>query len=193
MLIDGPYIEAMTGIDELNFTGDMLSVCEAKAKELLGYLSSIEKIKTVYLLNDTQILTLEDTPTEVSKVRIKAAGQGWVDKTVDVDYYLVNNSIIFLSPEYADEIVEVTYTVGWDSDNVPELVKLFLVYLNLDLLNSMKPGTVTTTMVDSKKIGDYSIKYHFSTLDEQSNSFAVRINELVVLIKQGGLEPGVSI
>lgn len=194
MLIDAEYIEMMTGLEAETFTEEILVLAEAKAKQMIGFLAQETKTKTYFIYNDTHLLNLNEPTAVITEIKFRTAPG---DYTVlsDTTYRYVDGIIKFETLMYTDSDIVVTYQLGWTTSNLPELVKLLLVYISLDVLNSLQPGSFQTSEIESKKIGDYSIKYHITTNNEdrgEESSFYQRMDKLVALIKQGSFESGAT-
>ena len=194
MLIDAEYIEMMTGLEAETFTEEILVLAEAKAKQMIGFLAQETKTKTYFIYNDTYLLNLNEPTAVITEIKFRTAPG---DYTVlsDTTYRYVDGIIKFETLMYTDSDIVVTYQLGWTISNLPELVKLLLVYISLDVLNSLQPGSFQTSEIESKKIGDYSIKYHITTNNEdrgEESSFYQRMDKLVALIKQGSFESGAT-
>jgi len=194
MLIDAEYIEMMTGLEAETFTEEILVLAEAKAKQMIGFLAQETKTKTYFIYNDTHLLNLNEPTAVITEIKFRTAPG---DYTVlsDTTYRYVDGIIKFETLMYTDSDIVVTYQLGWTISNLPELVKLLLVYISLDVLNSLQPGSFQTSEIESKKIGDYSIKYHITTNNEdrgEESSFYQRMDKLVALIKQGSFESGAT-
>ena len=193
MLIDAEYIEMMTGLEAESFTEEILVLAEAKAKQMIGFLIQEIKTKPFYIYNSTYLLNLNEPTAVVTEVKLREAPGDYT--VVDAnEYRYVDGIIKFERMIYEDSDVVVTYNLGWTTVNLPELVKLLLVYISLDVLNSLQPGAFQTSDIESKKIGDYSIKYHISTNEDKGDesSFYQRMDKLVALIKQGSFESGAT-
>jgi len=193
MLIDAEYIEMMTGLEAETFTEEILVLAEAKAKQMIGFLAQETKTKTYFIYNDTYLLNLNEPTAVITEIKFRTAPG---DYTVlsDTTYRYVDGIIKFETLMYTDSDIVVTYQLGWTISNLPELVKLLLVYISLDVLNSLQPGSFQTSEIESKKIGDYSIKYHITTNEDrgEESSFYQRMDKLVALIKQGSFESGAT-
>ena len=194
MIVDAEYIEMLTGIQAECFTEEILLLSEAKARQLLGYLFTETRVKDFYIYTTTRMLNLPEIPSSITKIEFRNV-PGDYSEITPTQYRLIDQTLRFELILNEDADVKITYTVGWDSAEIPDLVRLSIVYICLDTLNSLKPGTVQINEIDSYRIGDYSVKYHFNASstnpDVMPDTLSLRIDKVVVLIKQGSYEPGV--
>jgi len=195
LYIDSEYIDWMTGIEVEDQTQEVLELAHVKAATLLNNLDEEELTYNVYMTRGGYIVNLPEVPNEVTKLEWRRDFSTYQE--IPSDHYRVVNQLIKTRQWLPDDCdVKVTYKVGIPADEeAPELVKLLLVYLYLDIQNSLQPGSVNIAAVESQKIGDYSVKYQLgsSTNPDEQVSLQGKITALVNLIMNGGTSPGVSI
>jgi len=193
LYIDAEYIDWMTGIEVEDQTQEVLELAHAKAATLLGNLDEEELVHNVYMTRGGYIINLPETPNEVTEVSWRQDYSPY--QIINPEAYRVVNQLVKTTqwlPEDCD--VKITYKVGIPAaEEAPELVKLLLVYLYLDIQNSLQPGSVNINAVESQKIGDYAIKYQLGDAGGSEAVLFYRIQGLVNLILNGGTSPGVSI
>lgn len=184
MFLTASYLSGLTGLAESLFTTDIINLAEAKAKSLLGFLEEEERVKTLLLFEASKYLDLEEPATEVSKIEYRYSSG---DFTEVEDYrFLPQKKLVILDAELDEDAeIQVTMSLGWDADACPDLVMQLLSLVALDVLNTFKPGTFSTSTIESKKIGDYTIKYKVSE-SEMASNLSTTISELVSLVKNGG-------
>jgi len=195
LLITEDTCEELTGISADYFTTDLLRMAQDRAKTMLGGLYEVEKTKTLFSYRSQAFFNLDELEPNVTAVATR--GPGATEFTeVDEDLYRFvadQKLLVFSSVVAEDTEVQITYTVGWTAENLPNLVKLLLALVSLDVLNQLRPGIVSSGEVVQKTLGDYSVRYQIPTLTQVSGDRATQIDTLVTLIKQGPLEPGGSV
>lgn len=192
-LMQASYMAELTGLAPELFPNSILELAEARAHNLLGFLRSETKTKTYYMWAPSTLLELDESFATVTKVEYRADVGDYTELLATEFKFLADRKLIVMTtsiPESSE--AKVTYTIGWTVTTLPALVKFFIAVLVIDTLNKFKPGTVDTSLIDTKKIGDYMIKYHIdsSATSGTNSSYGQSIEQLVILIKQGSLEPG---
>lgn len=192
VLVQAVYMEELTGLDAELFPNSIMEIAEARAHELLGFLKLESKIKTYYIWAQSKLLELDESFAIINKIEHRYDAGAYTE-VVSTEYkFLADRKLIVLTAPIAEDTeVKVSYTIGWTSSTLPALVKFFIALLAIDTLNKFKPGTLDTSAIDTKKIGDFMIKYHIeSSASGGPMSFHQSIDQLVILIKQGTFEPG---
>ena len=191
-LVQASYMEELTGLDAELFPNSIMEIAEARAHELLGFLKLENKVKTYYIWSQSKLLELDEPLAVLSKIEQRFDAGAYTEVAAGEYKFLASNKLIVLTAPIAEDTeVKVSYSIGWTSSTLPALVKFFIALLAIDTLNKFKPGTIDTSVIDTKKIGDFMVKYHVdSSASGGSMSFSQSIDQLVVLIKQGTLEPG---
>lgn len=189
-IITASEIYSLTGIAAANFTDTLLEYVEAIVESRIGFLKSADYTKEFYLQVPTSVIYLnENVGLTVTKVEYKTLGGTYSDLTIVTDYDTVleqNGQLVFVSEQAEGTTIRVTGKKGWST--TPTMVKLLIIFTALDLLNNLHPGTVDFGVV-SKTLAQFSVKYAIS----EDRTIGAIINDLIVLIKQGELEPGISI
>lgn len=191
-LVQASYMEELTGQDAELFPSSIMEIAESRAHALLGFLKVEAKVKTYYIWSATTLLELDEPLATISKIEYRSDAGAYTEVASTGYKFLADRKLIVLTasvPEDAE--VKVAYSIGWTSSTLPALVKFFIALLAIDTLNKFKPGTIDTNLIDTKKIGDFMVKYHFDSVTSGGTmSFNQSIDQLVILIKQGTLEPG---
>ncbi len=189
-IVTAAEIYSLTGVAASYFTDTLLEYVEAIVEGRVGFLQTAEYTKEFYLQVPTSVLYLsENTGLTVTKVEYKTKGGEYEELTTVDDYDTVleqNGQIIFVSEQAEGTTIKVTGKKGWTT--TPTMVKLLIIFTALDLLNNLHPGTVDFGIA-AKTLAQFSVKYAIS----EDRTIGAIIDHLVVLIKQGEIEPGISI
>ena len=188
MLISLSDITDITGLTD-SALESLIPYAEAQAKSMLGFLEEETKVQEFYIYEKTDVLRLDFYPiTSVESITYKTSASA-TEETISSDEYRVikdEGLIIFDSKLRENYTVKVTYKIGWTSENVPKIVKLFLVVLTVNQYYSLRPDkAVSSQTIVSERIGDYAVKYasikesKFKSLDEWADY-------LCMLVKKGG-------
>jgi len=153
-------IYTITGMDN-DVLASLIPYAEAQAEAMLGFLKKETKTYEDYVYEDTYIIQLPLKPVnEVSSITYQTSATS--DGQSITDFRVVKEKGLVISdtkiPE--DSTFTVTYSIGWDQSDVPNLVKMLLVILVVDHYFSLYPDTTNSSqIVISEKIGDYAVKY----------------------------------
>ncbi|RKY28995.1 MAG: hypothetical protein DRP74_09365 [Candidatus Omnitrophota bacterium] len=181
MFVTASELSQLSGLDASYFTDELIQYGEAKTKSLLGFLDEETKTKSYLILADhpRKILELPVLCT-VTKVEYRTSSTSeWTEST---SYRVIEDLLVFDTViSGSDYEIRVTYTRGYTADNIPDLVKLLIMLVTLQLLETTKPGTVDFGVV-SKKLGEFSVRYQIAEQD----SICGVIQNLVNLIFHGG-------
>lgn len=190
-LICTSFLHDLTGLDAETFTPSIIAMAEARAKGLLGFLAVETKVKTIYVYSQSKFLDLDELCNSVSKVEYRMTSGDFTEVETTAYRFIAEKRLILLdSPMLEDSEVQITLSRGWSQATMPLLVKFFLSILTLDTLDKFQPGSYITSEIDTKKIGDYMIKYKVSGNDMSSKlSTEQLLDQLVCMIKQGSFEP----
>jgi len=187
-LISLSDITNITGLTD-SALDSLIPYAEAQAKAMLGFLEEETKTQEFFIYEKTDTLRLDFYPiTSVESITYKASADS-TEETIDTDEYRVikdEGLIIFDSKLKENYTVKVTYKIGWTSETVTNIVKLFLVVLTVNQYYSLRPDkAISSQTIVSEKIGDYAVKYanvkesKFKSLDEW-------VDYLCMLVKKGG-------
>lgn len=190
-LICTSFLKDLTGLPAETFTPSIIAMAEARAKGYLGFLEEETYEKNIYVYSRSKFLDLDEMCSAVSKIEYRFTAGDYVELD-DTSYrFLIGKRLIILdSPMEEDTEVLITCTRGWTQVTMPLLVKFFLSILALDTLDKFQPGSYITSEIDTKKIGDYMIKYKVTGGDDASKlSTEQLLDQLVCMIKQGSFEP----
>ena len=187
-LISLSDITNITGLTD-SALDNLIPYAEAQAKSMLGFLEEETKTQEFYIYEKTDILRLDFYPiTSVESITYKTSADSTEETIESTEYRVIKDEglIIFDSKLKENYTVKVTYKIGWTSENVTNIVKLFLVVLTVNQYYSLRPDkAISSQAIVSEKIGDYAVKYanikssKFKSLDEWADY-------LCMLVKKGG-------
>ena len=187
-LISLSDITNITGLTD-SALDNLIPYAEAQAKSMLGFLEEETKTEEFYIYEKTDILRLDFYPiTSVESITYKTSADSTEETIESTEYRVIKDEglIIFDSKLKENYTVKVTYKIGWTSENVTNIVKLFLVVLTVNQYYSLRPDkAISSQTIVSEKIGDYAVKYanikssKFKSLDEWADY-------LCMLVKKGG-------
>ena len=156
---------------------------------MLGFLEEETKTQEFYIYENTDMLRLDFYPiTSVESISYKVSASSDEETVETTEYRVIKDEglIIFDSKLRESYTVTVTYKIGWTSETVTNIVKLFLVALTINQYYSLRPDkAISSQTIVSEKIGDYAVKYanvkasEFKSLDEW-------VDYLCMLVKKGG-------
>jgi len=188
MLITLSDITTITGLTDSELS-PLISYAEAQAKAMLGFLEEETKTQEFYIYENTDMLRLDFYPiTSVESISYKVSASSDEETVETTEYRVIKDEglIIFDSKLRESYTVTVTYKIGWTSETVTNIVKLFLVALTINQYYSLRPDkAISSQTIVSEKIGDYAVKYanvkasEFKSLDEW-------VDYLCMLVKKGG-------
>jgi len=182
--------------DITNITGltdsaldSLIPYAEAQAKAMLGFLEEETRTQEFFIYEDTDILRLDLYPiTSIESISYKTSASADEETIESTEYRVIKNEgiIIFDTKLKENYTVKVTFKIGWTSENVTSIVKLFLIVLTVNQYYSLRPDkAISSQTIVSEKIGDYAVKYanikasKFKSLDEW-------VDYLCMLVKKGG-------
>lgn len=193
-LLDVKYISDLTGLDVELILPAYLELAEAKVKELLGYLKEEERVKTYIIFNPTKLLSLDEPNATDLSIQTRMSSGDFTVTAEDTYRFVSDRGIILFDGQIAEDTeVQVTYTLGWTRATIPQLVKLLIALVTIDIIDHFKPGTVNDSDIKSKKIGDYTVTYSDNKTAQKLAYSRDDIEHLVTLIKQGTFEPSVQL
>jgi len=188
-------ITDITGLTDTELD-KLIPYAQAQARSMLGFLEEQSEQFELFLPETTNKIILPVKPiTDISNLSYTLTSG---ETPTDITNYRVlkTQGYIFLDAVLpTGAIVTGTYTRGWNKDNVPDLVKLLLVVLVVNLYYSMHPNLVSAATRDviSEKIGDYTIKYASgSKSSSKKRSWDDWADYLVSLILNGPDVPEVT-
>lgn len=190
-LIQSSYMEELTGISSDIFSPAIISLAEAKAKEMLGFYELEEdKEKAFYLFSSTKVIDFDELGATIIKIEHRASVGDYTELVEDTDFrYIAPKKLIILEANLPEDTeVKVTFDIGWTMETIPAIAKFLVALLTIDTLNKFQPGTITTNEIDTKKLGDYMVKYHFGSGESSTFSIEQTIDYLATLIKSGSYE-----
>lgn len=192
-LINTAYIEELTGFPACDIAPAIVDLAESRVKAELGYLRQETKEKIIYCFNAGTMFYLEDTGAVVTKVETRVASGDYTEQTSGWRHVAALGAIIFDGPLAEGTELKITFSIGWTMTTLPTLVKFLLALVTIETLNKFQPGAINLNTVESKRLGDYAVKYNISTNSESELTFDELVDKLVILIKQGTFEPTAKI
>lgn len=189
-------ITEVTGLEDPDLVS-LIPYAQSQANSLLGTLEEETKTKEIYIAENTDILRIEDSfISSIDSITYTTSGSSGTTTIENSDYRVIkennNTLIIFDSSLTESSIVTISYKKGWNSSNLPDLVKLLLIVLTVNSFYSLHPDEVQHSQVlVSEKIGDYTRKFtnmsktEYKSLDEW-------VDYLVNLITRGPIYPDIG-
>jgi hypothetical protein len=190
-LIDLNDITTFTGLTDGDLTS-LIPYAQAQAEAMLGFLEKEDKTHEEFIWDVTDTIQLDFTPVNsITSVKYQASASS-DEETLESDEYrtIASEGLVISDVSFQEGYtVKVAYNIGWDTDDVTNLVKLFLCVLTVDQYYSLNPdNTLSSQIKTQEKIGDYTIKY--SGLNRMNiKSFSDWADYLAMLIKKGGDTP----
>ncbi len=190
-LIDLEDITTLTGLTDSDLTS-LIPYAQAQAEAMLGFLEKETKTHEELIWETTDTIQLDFAPVNsISSVEFQASASTDAE-TLDSDEYrtIASEGLVIADTNFQEGYtVSVEYSIGWDTDDVTDLVKLLLCALVADQYYSLNPNNTLSSQVKTmEKIGDHSIKY--SGLNRMNiKSFSDWADYLATLIRQGGNTP----
>lgn len=192
-LISLSDITTITGLTDSELTS-LIPYAQAQAEAVLGFLEKEDKTFERYIREEqVHELFLEDRPiNSVSSITYTLTSSSTAAAITKYRTIVDEGHIIFDEWLIKGSIISITYSRGWDADDVTDLVKLYLSVLAVCHFYSLYPDKqVASQVIVQKRIGDVATKY--ASIDPKSfKTLEQWCDHLAALIKYGGTSPDVT-
>ncbi|MHA1754308.1 MAG: hypothetical protein ACTSYR_02195 [Candidatus Odinarchaeia archaeon] len=183
MIVSVSEISEILGIDESEIES-IVPYAESLAKSRLGYWEEEAKVVQIYFVNEPDMINLKSPLTSVEYIKVITPGEEITLGTTDYYVILAKGLIIFYTNIGDSKVVEIKFKRGWSSSTLPDLAKLLVACLTVQLLREIKPSALDIPVVE-KKIGDYAISYSRAIFTKIKLNLDTIIDKIVELLRSG--------